>query len=314
MNRKHEAQVTRKSIGYAPVGILVLMVVLSGCTTITNLFDSGPTEEEQIYIVDELHRIIFENGRMGGSPEQFSQNVYSMQEEIVAALTEFEERPNDMHNNREIFDWFGRINTATQAAHIFQSSIIQLYQENGGRNNVLAIEPYPAGEDYFVSEEDMIAFYCDRHALVCESLDTIGVVQGSVAVAREAIGQHSFDFEFNAIFDQVQRQHGKSLNRAEIASLQSASLFNNYSANHLYHLSGFEQLQTADTGLLISLSFEGHLFTFFLETTQRTPDGFRFDTSHYAFIDGIYEYSSLSGRRTVYRLVHVVPDQQPLFM
>lgn len=314
MNRKHEAQSARNSIGWAPLGILVVIVVLSGCTTVSDLFDSGPTEEERIYIVDELHRIIFDNERMGGSAEQFGQNVRTLHEDVIAALNEFEGRPDDMQNNRAIFDWFSRINTAAQAAHIFEMSIEQLYRENGGRNNVLAIEPYPAGEDYFASEEELIAFYCERHVSFCEDLETVGFVQASVAVAREAIGQHSFDFEYNAIFDQVERQHGKTLSRDEIASLQSASVFNNYSPNHLYHLSGFEQLQTADTGLLISLSHEGHLFTFFLETSQRTPDGFRFGTSDYAFIDGIYEYTSLSGRRTVYRLVHVVPDQQPLFM
>ncbi len=89
-------------------------------------------------------------------------------------------------------------------------------------------------------------------------------------------------------------------------TLLSAAIFNNYSNDRLYYLgNAFEQLQLLEDGILIIATSNLNSYSFFLKTEEKNPDGYRFTDKDFVFIDGLYEYESLTGRKTVYKLIHV---------
>lgn len=292
---------------------LATLVVLStiGCSTFPTIMPGQIVEEKHDYISGELHRIFFSEEYMDTDPENFHRVIFEVYEDVTNALHSITTAPDDIEQHRHVYEMFSRLlrSNLPQIEGAFNASVNQLYQDHRGKYIVIGESKYASDMHYVESEEELFQVYYERYPRVAESFQYIEDILFIINENDDAVRNRIASYEHNALFDHIESSYGITLDRSvRVRSLQEAAVFQSYSSERLYSLAGFSQMQSIGNGLLISTTVDMHTFIFFLETTARYPDGYRFSSSDYVYIDGIFEYQSLLGNRTVYRLIHIANE------
>lgn len=307
-------------ISYAKVFLpLISVLFLSSCSSVatneSHFFElpGKRIERKQSSITDELHsafctRLVAQTQNIAVNCDDFILRTQHVYEQVVA----LEQTAHDAFANENHVDYNTNIPQELliirRARQVFSESLYFLYTEYGGRRVVLGRELTARDKHYFETEEDLLEYYFDRYPEIDLMFQTIDDAAKKMA-----------NIERVSLISQVRSDFGLTVSMgvpsfAAGNSLLTAAVFEDLSTDRLYTISGFEVVQTVKEGLLIAASHRQNQIMFFLDTDQRWPDGHHISVRNYGFIDGLFEYNSLLGLKTLYRVVHVVPDTQYYFI